>query len=952
MNIKISTQILNIIVFFFLLSGTLNAQIPDWTIYHTGNSDIPDNWIYALAAEGNTNIWIGLSDSTTGGLVKYDGTNWTVYNTFNSGLPSNFVQSIVIDQSGIMWIGTREGGLAKFDGTNWTVYNTFNSDIPHNDVQSIGIDSSGNKWIGTLDGLAKFNDTTWSVIGGLPNPLISSIAFGQKETKWIGTPDGLAEFDGTIWTIYNTSNSDLPHNIVESIAIDGSGNIWIGTRSGLAKYDKTPFIQVIRPNGGENWQYNSTQNIEWNFLHISDIKIEYTIDNGDSWIIIVESITASAGSYSWQIPLVTPQSNECKIRISDVLYEDVIDESDNPFTLFAKVVNPSFSPSPGPYNTPQTVTISSSTPLSEIYYTIDDTDPNLSSPIYTIPLSVDSSLTLKVRAFRTDWEASDIVIGDYNILDQVINVNIQTENIWYDVDYSGDEAKEVDGIGSTISYGNLTSYIWTVDGDTVAIIPTPSIELLTGTNTLVLTLTGDRGVIERDSVNISVYAAELVTNGPITSAVSQFNNSVFFASSADDKIYSFDSTGTAPWSFQTGGDIHSTNCVKDQNNIYVGSTDTRLYSFDYLGNPNWDKAMGGIILSTPSVGPDGTIYTGINTGKLSAVSESGTFLWSVQTGGAVISSPAVSTNGTIYFGSTDGNLYAVAPSGDTLWTYLTADSIVGSPALGMDSSIVIGSIDGNLYKIKENGILDWKLNSQSKIYSSPVIGVNGIIHIGSNSGYFYSISKEGSENWKYYAGSPIKSTPAIGPDGSIYFGCDDGKFIALNETGEHKWFLQTGQPIIAPPLITEMNLIYIGSTDNKVYIMKDAQASSPKRLSLSQFEWPTFKGNNQRTGYLGEITTSIADNSFNLPKKFRLYQNYPNPFNPSTRIKYALPKSNDVRIEIYNTLGQVIWSIFENQVTAGYHEVEFNAQNLSSGIYFYRIEAGEFQDVKKMVLIR
>ena len=134
--------------------------------------------------------------------------------------------------------------------------------------------------------------------------------------------------------------------------------------------------------------------------------------------------------------------------------------------------------------------------------------------------------------------------------------------------------------------------------------------------------------------------------------------------------------------------------------------------------------------------------------------------------------------------------------------------------------------------------------------------------------------------------------------------------------------------------------------------MKDAQITMAKQSDFSQFEWPTFKGNNQRTGYLGEIATRIADNFFDTPKQFKLYQNYPNPFNPSTKIKYALPKSDDVRIEIYNTLGQVVWAYSENQVTAGYHEVEFNAQNLSSGIYFYRIEAGEFQDVKKMILLR
>jgi photosystem II stability/assembly factor-like uncharacterized protein len=87
------------------------------------------------------------------------------------------------------------------------------------------------------------------------------------------------------------------------------------------------------------------------------------------------------------------------------------------------------------------------------------------------------------------------------------------------------------------------------------------------------------------------------------------------------------------------------------------------------------------------------------------------------------------------------------------------------------------------------------------------------------------------------------------------------------------------------------------------------------------------------------------------PNKFSLSKNYPNPFNPSTKIKFTLPKAEKVKIELFNTLGQKVETLLNKAMKAGHHEVEFNAQNLSSGIY-YRIEAGEFQDVKKMILLR
>jgi hypothetical protein len=101
-----------------------------------------------------------------------------------------------------------------------------------------------------------------------------------------------------------------------------------------------------------------------------------------------------------------------------------------------------------------------------------------------------------------------------------------------------------------------------------------------------------------------------------------------------------------------------------------------------------------------------------------------------------------------------------------------------------------------------------------------------------------------------------------------------------------------------------------------------------------------------------EISRIQEDNLSKVPSHFHLDQNYPNPFNPETRIKFALPKPEKVKIEVYNIIGQKIETLLNKSLPAGYHEVEFNGQNLSSGIYLYRIDAGEFHDVKKMVLLK
>jgi len=88
------------------------------------------------------------------------------------------------------------------------------------------------------------------------------------------------------------------------------------------------------------------------------------------------------------------------------------------------------------------------------------------------------------------------------------------------------------------------------------------------------------------------------------------------------------------------------------------------------------------------------------------------------------------------------------------------------------------------------------------------------------------------------------------------------------------------------------------------------------------------------------------------PVAFALEQNYPNPFNPSTRIKFAIPEESDVRLSVYNTLGQEIAEILSARLKEGFHEVGFDAGSLTSGIYFYRLEAEKFVDVKKMIIIK
>ena len=89
-----------------------------------------------------------------------------------------------------------------------------------------------------------------------------------------------------------------------------------------------------------------------------------------------------------------------------------------------------------------------------------------------------------------------------------------------------------------------------------------------------------------------------------------------------------------------------------------------------------------------------------------------------------------------------------------------------------------------------------------------------------------------------------------------------------------------------------------------------------------------------------------------VPEKFYLHQNYPNPFNPVTKMNYELPITNYVTLKIYDVQGKIVASLVNEKQNAGSYSVDFNAGNLSSGIYYYTIKAGEFTDTRKMMLIK
>jgi len=134
-----------------------------------------------------------------------------------------------------------------------------------------------------------------------------------------------------------------------------------------------------------------------------------------------------------------------------------------------------------------------------------------------------------------------------------------------------------------------------------------------------------------------------------------------------------------------------------------------------------------------------------------------------------------------------------------------------------------------------------------------------------------------------------------------------------------------------------------GNTNSpKDYSFIDDHTSSGKyAYRLKQMD------NDGKINYSKDVEVEIK-----LPNEFILDQNFPNPFNPTTKIGFSIPQAGNVKLTVYNLLGQEMGIIINEQIEAGYHYIDFNAVNLNSGVYIYKIEAGNFIQAKKMTFIK
>jgi len=337
----------------------------------------------------------------------------------------------------------------------------------------------------------------------------------------------------------------------------------------------------------------------------------------------------------------------------------------------------------------------------------------------------------------------------------------------------------------------------------------------------------------------------------------------------------------------------------------------------------------------------------------------------------------VDLNSVLWIATQDNGLAKYA---GTELTYIDVSEIITLRDRNNVNSIEFDN-ENNMWIGAQNGIAKFDGNNWT-VYdetNSPLQYIPDITTMSFDSsnnlwfGHYYGLGRLNDTTWSFWYESPFNYTTTIKhhKNGSLWVAPSWG--FPLNLTSDTTW-VQYHSLIVIPwsmnyQFAIDINgviwfgkfgadgppvVAYNGSTFNGLEIpFTEIQSSSVYSIysDRNNNKWFGFD-NGYIVKYTGDFPTTIKDDEFNTPKDFSLFQNYPNPFNPSTKISWQSPVNSHQTLKVYDVLGNEVATLVNEFRNAGRYEIDFNASSLSSGIYFCKLEAGDFIQTKKMVFLK
>lgn len=416
----------------------------------------------------------------------------------------------------------------------------------------------------------------------------------------------------------------------------------------------------------------------------------------------------------------------------------------------------------------------------------------------------------------------------------------------------------------------------------------------------------------------------------------------YISTSPSTGTYIYKTTnGGATWVTQlnqTGG-FGDGLWFKDANNgIFYGDPVGNRWTIFRTSNggTNWDST--GLYLASEGFAGwnnglfamGDNVWFGTNGTKIWYSSNFGTN-WTAQATTGQANSYTVWFN-TPSIGLTGGANFMATTNGGTLWSALTVPGT------------------GNIGGIAGTGTSWWVARQATAIYESTNNGAAWTTAYTASAGSYYHLTKSrtGTAVWG------VRSNGGITKGFGTVVPVELASFAATSKEGSVTLDWSTATETNNKGFEVERKAAGSGystigfvegsgtSTNIKSYSYTDANLQAGKyTYRLRQID---FDGT---SAYSKEVEVDVAQIS-----SYALEQNFPNPFNPETVIRFALPVAGNVDITVYNSLGQKVMTLLNGQREAGYHQVTFNAANLPSGLYFYKVESGVYSAVKKMMFMK
>lgn len=210
-------------------------------------------------------------------------------------------------------------------------------------------------------------------------------------------------------------------------------------------------------------------------------------------------------------------------------------------------------------------------------------------------------------------------------------------------------------------------------------------------------------------------------------------------------------------------------------------------------------------------------------------------------------------------------------------------------------------------------------------------------------------------DWKLNFGSDFGGIGDINNDGYDDFAINIQNYT--NESGDvvgRVNFYLGGSSIDTIPDFTVDGSVQFGIFGNQIGKLGDINGDGYNEFWVLEEYYPNYE-NALGKAYIysmKKFIVGLKEDNKTIPKEFKLFQNYPNPFNPTTQISYQIPKDELVTLKVYNSLGEEIKTLVNHHQSKGRYSVTFNAKNLPSGIYIYKLQSGEFSSTKKMLLTK